>query len=134
MSVGFTHKITQSWGAGGELIGGSRTITGDTEQNVSISIPDNTADEALNVDWAAGKLRSFFLLADNDCTLEINSPSAPTDTIQLTGGVPVMWDAENGLPEPWDGTAGAITNMYITTPNATPDVAVQVELRALVDL
>lgn len=134
--MSITHKIDVAFVGGGANAADTVTVAAATEQNVSALIPDNTTNQALNVDWAAGKLQSFYLRVSSDCTLYVNNPSGggPTDTIQLKAGYPIAWSKLSGVREPFVGTAGAVTNMYITTPNQTPDVAVQVELRAAVDL
>lgn len=132
--MSITHRQTPTWGAGATLLGRAVDTTADTEQNVSVSIPNNTTDQALGVDWAADKLKSLYIIASRDCTLEVNSGSAPTDTISLTANVALNWLKSAGGREPFAGTAGAVTNMYVTVPDVSGGAACEFELRAAVDL
>lgn len=134
--MAFTHRNTLTWGSGGEMIGDDVNTTGDTEQNISVTLADNSANTAIDLQFAADTLKAITISVDNDCTLYINDVSggSPTDTIALKSGIPFVWLALSGVPYPFTGTAGAVTAGYVTVPNSTPDAAVQFELRTLVDL
>lgn len=135
--AGFTHRLTNTFGAGSTLIGDPVNVTGDTEENVSVVIPNNTADYALNKEWPAAKLVSVFITVDKDCTLEVNSSSAPDQTIALKAGHPFSWEKDSGMPYPFvdgDGAPVDVTNLYVTVPTTDPVADCEFELRALVDL
>ena len=130
---GFVHRYALTYGAGGDLIGTAVEVTSDSEQNISVVVPNNTADFALGVDWPANKLQDIIITVSKDCTLEVNSASAPTDTLQLKAGVPFVWLKSAGGPSPFAGTAGAITGMFVTVPTSDPVADCTFNLRTGVD-
>ena len=128
--MAITHRHTPSWGSGSEILSTTvdKTTTSGGEQNYSLALGTVT-DQAVDLEWAQAKLLSIYIEVSVECTLEINSSSAATDTITLSPTVPFQWIKGSGVPYPFTGTAGAVTAGYITTTAAT-----DVEIRALVDL
>lgn len=129
--------LTTTFGAGGEMVGGPVNLSVGGDRDVSVTIPDNTAAQALGVAFAVAKLRFIFIEVSSDCTLKVNSSSVPDQTISLTPTASFCWIKESGIPYPFQDNTGApiaVTELYVTTPNATPDVAVDLELRSGVDL
>ncbi|AWM40311.1 hypothetical protein GobsT_12200 [Gemmata obscuriglobus] len=124
----FTHSISLTWGAGGDLIGTAVSKTGGIEQNFSLGLGTVT-HQLIDLEWAAAKLLAIFIVVDADCTLKLNSSGSPTDTIALKPGAPFCWVRDSGVAYPFVGTAGAVTAGYVTTAAATG-----IEIRTLLDL
>lgn len=130
------HSLTVTWGAGSDLIGTLVSVDADSEHNVSYSIPNDTENQPLNLDWGTDKLQALFISVSRDCTLYVNAAStgSPTDTISLKADVPFSWIKDSGMPEPFVGTAGAVTELYVTVPDDAELGDCDIEVRAAVDL
>jgi hypothetical protein len=120
-----TQTVTNAWAQGSDLLGGKRNIVSDNEQNSSSALGVVT-NQLVPLAFAEAKLKSIFILSDQDCTLKFNSSGSPTDTINLKAGIPFQWTSDNYLVYPFVGTTGAITALYVTT-----TVATQFDLRTL---
>ncbi len=128
------QSLTLTSGAGSDLAGAQYNVDSDALSRVSTTVPDNTTNQPLGLDWAANKLTAFFMTVSVDCTLKVNSTSSPTDTIPLKAGVPLVWIKDAGGPALFTGTAGAVTELYLTVPAGDPDpVDCDVVVRASID-
>lgn len=129
-----TQRITVTSGAGSDLVGQGVDVTTANRQNVSTVVAQGTNNKALNVDWPANKLEALFIMVTVDSTLYVNAPSggSPTDTLPLKANKPAVWYKDSGLPNPITGTAGAVTELYLTVPAGPADCTVTV--RASIDI
>ena len=69
-------------------------------------------------------LRSIFLLSGRDATLELNSPTSPTQTIALKAGIPLEWEATSGYHA--NPITASFSGVYVTTA-----AAARVQIRIL---
>lgn len=114
------HTVTQSWGGQAGLTY-STTATGDYEANVSQSIPASTT--ALLIPFilkTVANLQSLFIVADGPLVLKGDSSGSPEETFTLAAGVPLVWTATCGLPNPF--AAALDTGFYVTNPSSTTPV------------
>lgn len=134
--MSLTNKVQLVWGAGSDMVSGQFAVPSDSLQEVDRVVTNGTNNFALGLHWAATKLKAIIITVTKDCTLYVNDVSggSPTDTIPLKADCPFMWVKEGGAPSPIAGTAGAVTNAYLTVPSSTPAADCEVVVRAAVDL
>jgi hypothetical protein len=100
-------KLTQ----GGSPIDDQVSRTADGEANFDVSIADSSTDAQVGIAIDISQLKLFYLISDQDVTLETNSGSAPDDTFALKAGEPLFW---------WDTCLHSnpltadVTNFYFT--------------------
>lgn len=90
---------------------------GNNAPYVEVAIPAGAADMAVSLAFTLATLQGLVILADQPCTLKANSPTAPTDTINLKANRAYPWrksDSYWACPITADVTAG-----YVTAATAT---------------
>lgn len=105
-------------------------VTGDSIQTFTPTVNAATSDVAVDVAFTISRLKSLLIISDQTVTLEVNSSSAPSDTITLTANRPWFWYSGSGITCPITGTAGAVTKFYFSNAGAS---AATVRVRACVD-
>ena len=60
-------------------------------------------------------LKLFAVVSDQNVTIETNSSSAPTDSIAVVAGVPIIWDSQSGIDCP---LTADVTTIYVTNTTA----------------
>lgn len=129
----FTHTHIRGITAAGLSITKRAEVTGEQEINISASVSAGTTNglHALTID--VSQLKSLFIVADGDLTLETNSGSSPANTITLQANEPFAWaTGVDGTLRDTGGTAITtdITGLYVTNAGAA---AVTLQFFALVD-
>ncbi len=117
MSV--THTITEQVQTPGRLIIKSTTHTSDSVAALhGVQVADSATDFeiAIAIDFSA--VKSFYLVSDQDVTVETNDGSAPDDTLALKANEPYVWH-ESSL-HAFKITAD-VTSIFIT--NASGETA-----------
>ena len=88
-----THTLTRSWANGGaNPVSKNQSFTGTGETNIiATTIADSVTDqlEVISIDVSA--IQSIYINSTQAITLETNSSSAPTDTINLRADEPYIW-------------------------------------------
>jgi len=88
-----THTLTRSWANGGpNPVAKNQSFSGTGEANIiSTTVADSVTDqlEVISIDVSA--IQSIYINSTQNITLEINSSSAPTETIALTADNPYIW-------------------------------------------
>lgn len=126
--MSITHTTRLTWTSpGGVDITASVSESADAEQNRELAIAASTPDQQFDLDFAFADLKSIFMLADQDLTIETNDGTTPDDTISLVAGVPFWWCDSSGLPNPFSADISAI---FVT--NAEAETAT-LKIRALFD-
>lgn len=87
----FTHTLNWQYTASGNTESQNITVTADGEDNRDITVAALATDYLVAYALDYSQCKGLFILADADMTLEINSSSAPDQTISLTANVPVAW-------------------------------------------
>ena len=72
----------------------SQSADGNFESDAGIAANATVAEVVVPIDIS--KTLMLLLSSDTDMTLKTNSSGSPTDTITLTGGVPIFW--QTGMP------------------------------------
>ena len=91
-------KITRVWQDDGDVLNSVETITETDEgvQKLSVAVDAETADVEASLAFAVAQLSGYYLLSDQDVTLETNSSSEADDTIALKANTAVEWTADGG--------------------------------------
>ncbi|QDU03142.1 hypothetical protein V6x_28540 [Gimesia chilikensis] len=111
-----THKINQDWQAGNESLSKQITIEADGEANVAVSVPDESADLAINIAIDFSALKMLYIVADQDLTIETNDGTTPDDTLALKAGKPIVWYEGCGYTNP---LSADVTALYATNASGT---------------
>ena len=118
--MALTHRLTQLWtGAGSERLSTQQTISGDGEDNRSVSGSGAVGNQQLDVHLAKDAdngLVSLFLLASKDMTVYTNHPSnaLPDDTITLKASAPLVWTAQDSGEVASPIATAAVTKLFLT--------------------
>ncbi len=94
--MAFEHEITYTWGNGGAPV--TRKVTAEAGQEINIdeTITGATSDVEIDLALDVSQMKSLFILADGDLTLETNGTAEPEATIELKAGEPLAWQAGAG--------------------------------------
>jgi len=107
--------VTFSGAASGSMTG-QVVDTGGTFAATTNTFPAASAGASLTMAFTKANLQSFYLVADQNCTVKTNSNSTPQDTITLVAGVPYVWSLSAGLTNPFGGN---VTSAFVTCTPAT---------------
>lgn len=125
----FTHTITRGLSRpGSEPSSQQAAVTGGLENNLSESIPDESADLAVGWNVDQSEIQSLYISSDQDVTIKTNSDSVPDDTFALKANQPIAWavDDVGACPITADVTAG----LFVTNASGAPAA---LEIYCLVD-
>lgn len=127
--MAFTHTVVKSvtTGTGNLQPASAQTYTGTHLAEVDESIADGQTDKLLNIAFTYADLQSFYLLSDQDVTVETNSGSAADDTLTVAANVPYEWQADSPHANPFTADVAAL---YVT--NASGSTAT-IKIRVLND-
>jgi len=98
----------------------------DAEQNRQLAIDATTADQEFDLDFEYLNLKSIFMLATVDMTVETNAADhTGGDEISLVANVPFSWTASSGVTNPFTADVDSI----FVSPDS--DAASTLEIRIL---
>ena len=88
-----TVKHSRGWGTDGAapLAADKEVATGDTMIWADWDIAGEAADEEHEISIDVSALKSLFILASADMTIDTNNGGAPDDTLVLKANQPVDW-------------------------------------------
>ena len=99
----------------GVTIGGDaeQEITADIESAGSVTVAEDETD--YEIDWAftLANAKAYAIVANQDCTVETNSSSSPTETLTLKADQALVW-REND-PSTMHFLSANLTKIYVTT-------------------
>lgn len=124
--MSISHNLTYAWAQGSNSLSKTKSSTGGAEANISESISANQTDLLIAYVLDVSQLKSIFMLATADMTLETNSSSVPGTTIALKANEPYMWHSNSPQANPFGATD--VTALYVTNTTAG-----DLDIRALVD-
>jgi len=129
--MAFTHTHVQNFqrGSEGGLISKSVTVTADAESNLDVAVPDSSTDLEVAYELDVSVLKSFYLVSDQDVTIETNDGTTPSDVFTLVAGEPLVWWTGSPLPNPFASEAD-VAALFVT--NASGATA-NLQLRSLQD-
>ena len=123
-----THTIRTQWTSpnGGVDLSGTVSESADAEQNRSLAIAATTADQEFDLDFPYADLKSIYMLASVDMTVETNAADhTGGDEISLVANVPFSWTESSGETNPFTAD---VTAIFVSPDSAA---ASTLEIRAL---
>ncbi len=123
MSV--TSTVTSAI-AGGQAQSYSKSYTGDTRTSMSFSVADSVTDEQRTVAIDITELQLFYMVSDQDVTVDWNDAAGTQDTVNLKANVPWI---ERLAADQYQATKFAVdvTNFFITNASgATANIRIEV--------
>ena len=117
--------VTEKIVVGGESLGGAVTISGGLNVGINEAIPASQTDLEIIFALDVSAVLAFFIICDQDITIETNNGTTPDDTISLTANVPYWWRV--GSAEAF-ALGTDVTSIFVT--NTT---AATLKIQAIVD-
>lgn len=111
---------------GGEKLEASEDIVGSRSIDLSETIPGSSTDYLVLYTIDVSALKYIWIKANAVMTLEFNSSSAPSKSIQLAAGSAFVWSLTSGEANPFVSTD--VTALYVTS-----TAGGQLDIRGLVD-
>ncbi len=128
--MAFTHTTRIQWTSpnGGVEVSGTVSETADAEQNRQLAIAASTPDQEFDLDFLKDDLKSIFMLATEDLTVETNAADhTGGQQIDLVAGVPFWWALSSGVANP---ITADVTKIFVTNAVAR---AATLDIRILYD-
>lgn len=91
-----TTKVIRTITIGTFVIGGNeRSLVADYILNLQKSVPANSTDIEFVVNIDVSEVKAIGLIADQNCTIETNNASSPSNTIALIANNPLLWTSDD---------------------------------------
>lgn len=120
-----THKYRTVLSGEGITTARDKTVevTGDGHDGRSVQITSGN-DRNVLIAFTLAALKGYYIVSDQDLTLETNSSSAADDTIAMVANKPLVWYDGCGYDKHFtaDVTTLYFSNAGATTANLTIDV------------
>ena len=116
--MAFTHTWGLTFRSGGQSVSSTtETVTANAEANIDESIPDNSANYVINMSIDISTLKSIFMLASVDMTLNTNDDSggSPAHTIELSAGQALRWTVNSVEASPFAADAADVVDIRVTS-------------------
>lgn len=109
--MSISHEITFKFQRGGDAIEKKVTSTDGAEGNLDEPIPIAASD--LPIAWACdySQMKSFYLVCDQDLSIDTNQAHPGIDEIELIANEPMVWTENCGLANPFSAD---VTSLYAT--------------------
>lgn len=111
MAVTETIQTSISSTSGASSISGTESESGNVEINLpNISFPANSNAAVISNSFAfnAAAVQMIAMVASQPCTITTNNANAPTNTISLVAGIPLVWGRSAGyFPQPMNANTNA---------------------------
>ncbi len=111
--MSLTHKVKRSFTSGSEVLEYSETINTGSAFELDVAIVASSTDIPLACAIDVSEMKTLFLLATQDMTLETNDGTTPAATVTLKAGIPVVWTSTSGQTNPFGSTN--VTGLYVTS-------------------
>lgn len=125
-----THKLTYTIRIDSE----ANVIVPTTVENqgtikIELAAPSPSTNLEIAIAFALAQLKSIFIFADGNLTLETNDGTTPDDTFALTSGKVLAWNTQSLLDNPFSVD---VTAMFATVAGGGDPV--NLTIIALVDV
>jgi len=127
LGMTITHSITWTWTQSGDSESNTENVSAGLEKNLDEAVADSETDLEITYEIDQSAMQSFYMVSDQDVTVETNDGAAPDDTFSLQANIPLVWTANSNLTNP---VTTDITALFVT--NASGSTA-NLKIRALVD-
>lgn len=93
--MSFTHTQQRSITVSGRTITKSNDFTGSRIESLDENVADSATDDELAFNLDVSACKSFWIVSDQDVTVETNDGSTPDDTLNLLANKPYMWNEDS---------------------------------------
>lgn len=133
--MSFTHKLTSRWSSGGSKVEVAKDYTATGEDNADYPVASDAEDDEIAFTLTILQMVSFYMVADQDVTVKMNSSGAATETIALKANVPFIQNADIAAYFV-DATHLLATNIgsIFVTNDSSPAVATTLKIRCVYTL
>lgn len=123
-----TSRLTTTYtdGTNGQLTA-TKVYDGDTQEAITISVPAGATALAIDFRMINTKAKAFYLIADQNLTVKVNSTTVPDKTVTVIAGAAITWDLDATVALHPFGTV-AVVSLFVA--NATA-VAATLNVRHL---
>lgn len=121
--MSFTHTLAWSYTSVGDQISSNVSVSAELETKLDAAFTAaNDQELVFTLDYS--QCKGFFMVSDQDCSVETNSSSAAAQTFTMLADIPLAWTYGDGAcPVTTD-----ITKLFVSSA-----VAGTLKVRALVD-
>lgn len=125
--MAFSHDYKISITSPSGTVSKQTSYSGSGSLEISESVADSETDYDIVASIDVTAVKSFYIVSDQDVTVETNSGSEPDDTLSLVAGVPYYWNTDS-----YDSflLTADVTVLYVT--NASGATA-NIEIRVIQD-
>ena len=125
--MAFSHSHTKSVSTTDGQVSKTTTVSASQQIAIDEAIADSITDDDIIMSLDFSACVSFYIVSDQDVTVETNDGTTPDDTLALLADIPYIW--HTGCYDTFLITAD-VTVLYIT--NASGSTA-NISIRALID-
>ena len=79
---------------GGKTLRHTKTYSGEGRVSIDQPVTDGLTDLEIAMTLDVSQVTAFYMVADQDMTVETNNAGAPVDTIVLKANVPYVWNSD----------------------------------------
>lgn len=109
--MAFQHVVTSRVVVENRTHSFARTFSADGSDSREITIAIGASDYEVVIAIDFSELKSLFIAADQDLTLETNSGAVPDDTISLKADAPMVWNEDSYFSNPFTAD---VTSIFVT--------------------
>jgi hypothetical protein len=110
-NIGVTYAI----GSNNISISGTASDTDDMLYSIDSTLTSSQADKEFTMAIDVSEMKSWVMLSSTDCVVDTNDSATPDDTINLVGGVPLVWCDGWGYTNP---LTTDVTKFFVTNSEA----------------
>lgn len=91
-----THTLLQQWSGAGRALSAENSYSATLEKNLDDEvIPAESTDLLINFTLDVDACKSFYILSDQDLTIETNDGASPDNTLELKANKPYIWNTDS---------------------------------------
>lgn len=114
--MSFTHEIKTKVTTAGRSVENVRSFSADLELSMEVPVAGSVTDQESVVGIDISQVKAFYMVSDQDLTVETNDGTTPADTIVLVANEPYIWN-EDSYDAFQLGTD--VTSLFLTNAGAT---------------
>ncbi len=108
--------LTETWTEGTKTVSQTNNYTDEASVSLDVAVDDGATDQESTYTLDISELKAFYMVADQDMTVETNAANGSVDVFGLIAGEPMVWTSirehATRMPNPFstDVTALFLTN------------------------
>ena len=132
--MAITHTLSLNWtGSGGSSsLLNTVALTGQEEQNFSLTVTSGAVDQSIGMTFAYSKLIEQYIVCDQTATIYVNSThgGSPSLTIPLQANQPFVYYVGNGATTSPYGTT-SVTQAFVSYGTTAVSTTANLNIRTL---